>query len=260
MSLEKLYSYLRSYMDPESENARKRYKVLKDFFNWTVKKALLPDGKKLRILDLCAGTGIAGAALLEVLREWGVEASLTLVDKRKDDILKVEGWLNGEGEVYGAIMDCLDDLEKLGEFDVVLLWGSTMPHFDPYQAADLFTNVSRILSPLGAFMVEETDRFGAFFYKRAYREIVPEVRKGDCTVVSLDEGYDPLRGVVVRGYYKLPGWEKIGEVKTRYWDLAGLAGMGKLVFEEARIITRKEHGTAGVGDVIYFRNPKVQRA
>ncbi len=258
--MEKLYSYLRDYMDPESEKARKRYKALKDFFNWTVKKALLPAGKKLRILDLCAGTGIAGAALFEVLREWGVDASLTLVDKRKDDLLKVESWLSDDREVYGAVMDCLDDLERLGEFDVVLLWGSTMPHFDPYQAADLFTNVSRVLSPLGAFMVEETDRFGAFFYRKAYREIVPEVRREDYTVVSLDEGYNPLRGVIVRGYYRLPGWEKIGVIETRYWDLAGLAGMGKLVFEEARIITRGEHGTAGVGDVLYFRNPKVQRA
>ncbi len=113
MSLEELYSYLRDYMDPESEKARKRYKALKNFFNWTVKKALLPDGRRLSVLDLCAGTGIAGAALLKVLREWGVEASLTLVDKRKDDILKVEGWLNGDGEVYGAVMDCLDDLSKL---------------------------------------------------------------------------------------------------------------------------------------------------
>ncbi|ASJ00997.1 methyltransferase domain-containing protein [Thermococcus gorgonarius] len=260
MSLEELYSYLRSYMDPDSETARKRYMALKAFFNWTVKKTLLPDGRRLRILDLCAGTGIAGAALLEVLTEWGVEASLTLVDKRKEDILKVESWLNGEREVYGAVMDCLDDLSKLGEFDVVLLWGYTMPHFDPYQAADLFTNVSRILTPSGVFMIEEMDRFGTFFYRKAYREIVPEVKGENYTVVSLDEGYDPLRGVIIRGYYRLPGWEKIGEIETRYWDLAGLAGMGKLVFERVRIIPRKEHGNAGVGDILYFREPKTQRA
>jgi len=226
MSLEELYSYLRAYMDPESEAAKRRYLSLRAFFNWTIKEGLLPDGKNLRILDLCAGTGIAGAALLETLNEWNVNTSLTLVDRRKDDLLKVDAWLEGEREVYGAVMDCLDDLKKLGEFDVVLLWGGTMSHFDPYQAADLFMNVAGVLSPTGVFMIEETDRFGAFFYRRAYREIVPETREEDYTIVSIDEGYDSGRGTIRRGYYKLPGWERVGEIDTRYWDLAGLVGMG----------------------------------
>ena len=107
----------------------------------------------------------------------------------------------------------------------------------------------------GVFLLEETDRFGAFFYRRAYRDIVPEVRREDYTVISLDEGYDPLRGVIRRGYYRLPGWEKIGEMETRYWDLAGLAGLGKALFEEARIIRNGEHGIVNVGDIIYLRGP-----
>jgi SAM-dependent methyltransferase len=257
MSLEELYSYLwRKSMDPSSESAQRRYLSLRAFFNWAIKEALLPEGRKLRILDLCAGTGIAGAALLETLREWNVGGSLTLVDKRKDDLLKVDAWLNGESEVYGAVMDCLDDLQKLGEFDVVLLWGGTMPHFNPYQAADLFRNVAKVLTPTGVFMLEETDRFGAFFYGRGYREIVPEARGEDYTIISLDEGYNPINGTIRRAYYRLPGWERVGEVDVRYWDLAGLAGMGRIIFDEARIIRRKEHGVVGVKDVIYFRYPR----
>jgi SAM-dependent methyltransferase len=257
MSLDELYSHLwRKNMDPESEVAQRRYLSLRAFFNWAIKEALLPEGRKLRILDLCAGTGIAGAALLETLREWNVEGSLTIVDKRKDDLIKVDAWLEDEREVYGAVMDCLDDLKKLGEFDVVLLWGSTMPHFDPYQAADLFRNVAKILTPLGVLMLEETDRFGVFFYGRNYREIVPEAKGEDYTIVSLDEGYNSLRGTIRRGYYKLPGWEKVGELDIRYWDLAGLAGMGRILFEDGRIITRKEHGVVGVSDVLYFRHPR----
>ncbi|WP_457741483.1 class I SAM-dependent methyltransferase [Thermococcus sp.] len=249
--MEKLYRYLRAFMDPNSEVAQNRFIGLRSFFNWAVKEGILPERRKLRILDLCAGTGIAGSALLETLREWGYEVSLTVVDKRKDDLLLVDKWT--DGEVYGAVMDCLDDLRKLGRFDVALIFGYTMPHFDPFQTAELFKNVARVLEGDGVFLLEETDRFGAFFYRRAYREFVPEVRGKDYTIVSLDEGYNPLRGVIRRGYYKLPGWEKVGEIETRYWDLAGLAGIGKALFEEVRIIMKREHGVVNVGDIIYLR-------
>ena len=252
-----LYRYLRAYMDPKSEVAQRRFIALRSFFNWAVKEGLFPERRKLRILDLCAGTGIAGGALYKTLREWGYEPSLTVVDKRKEDLLLVEEWVSGE--VYGAVMDCLDDLSKLGKFDVALIFGHTMPHFDPFQAAELFRNVAGVLESDGVFLLEETDRFGAFFYRRAYRDIVPEVRREDYTVISLDEGYDPLRGVIKRGYYKLPGWEKIGEMETRYWDLAGLAGLGKALFEEARIIRKSEHGVVSAGDMIYLRGPLTPR-
>ncbi|AJC72062.1 SAM-dependent methyltransferase [Thermococcus guaymasensis DSM 11113] len=255
--MEELYRYLRAYMDPKSEVAQRRFIALRSFFNWAVKEGLLPDRRKLRILDLCAGTGIAGAALYETLREWGYEPSLTVVDKRKEDLLLVEEWVSGE--VYGAVMDCLDDLSKLGKFDVALIFGYTMPHFDPFQAAELFRNVAKVLESDGVFLIEETDRFGAFFYRRAYREVVPEVRGEDYTVISLDEGYNPVRGVIKRGYYRLPGWEKIGEMETRYWDLAGLAGIGKALFEEARIIRKSEHGVVSAGDLIYLRGPLTSR-
>jgi len=251
--MEELYRYLRAFMDPHSEVAQNRFLGLRSFFNWAIKGGLFPDRRKLRILDLCAGTGIAGGALYETLREWGYEASLTVLDKRKEDLLLVENWTSGE--VYGAVMDCLDDLRRLGKFDIALIFGYTMPHFDPFQTAELFRNVAKVLEDDGVLLLEETDRFGAFFYRKAYREIVPEVRGEDYTIVSLDEGYNPTRGVIKRGYYKLPGWEKVGEIETRYWDLAGLAGIGKALFGEARIIRKSEHGIVNVGDVIYLRGP-----
>ncbi|GAB6136263.1 class I SAM-dependent methyltransferase [Thermococcus prieurii] len=252
--MEELYRYLWASMNhPKSDIAQNRFIGLRSFFNWAVKEGLFPERRKLRILDLCAGTGIAGGALYETLHEWGYEASLTVVDKRKEDLLLVEDWVSGE--VYGAVMDCLDDLRRLGRFDIALIFGYTMPHFDPFQTAELFRNVARVLESDGVFLLEEMDRFGAFFYRRAYREIVPEVRGEDYTVISLDEGYNPMRGVIRRGYYKLPGWERIGEIETRYWDLAGLAGIGKALFNEARIIRKSEHGVVNVGDIIYLGKP-----
>ncbi|MDK2915286.1 MAG: hypothetical protein PWQ79_2201 [Thermococcaceae archaeon] len=255
MSLEELYSYLRSSIDPREEAAQRRFMGARAFFNWAIKRELIPYGREVKILDLCAGTGLAGAALVETLREWGYNAKLTILDRRKEDLMKVDEWLSGETDVYGAVMDCLDDLTKLGKFDVALLWGYTMPHFDPYQAAELFRNVAKVLESHGVFLLEEMDRFGAFFYRKGYREIVMEVRREDYSVISLDEGYDPIRGVIRRGYYRIPGFEKVGEIETRYWDLAGIAGIGKALFEDAEIITRRKHGVIHVGDVIRLAKP-----
>jgi len=253
--MEELYRYLRTFMDPNSERAQSRFIGLRSFFSWAVKEELVPYSRKLRILDLCAGTGIAGAALVEALREWGYESKLVLVDRRKEDLLRVEEWLSSETDVSAAVMDCLDDLTKLGKFDIALIFGYTMPHFDPLQAAELFRNIAGVLEPHGTLLLEELDRFGAFFYRRAYRDIVPEVRGEDYTVISLDEGYNSMRGIIRRGYYKLPGWERIGEIETRYWDLAGLAGIGKALFEEARIVRKNDHGVVNVGDIVHFRGP-----
>ena len=76
-----IYDYMRSYMDPASDEARRRYISIRSFFNWAVKEELIPRRRKLNVLDLCAGTGIAGAALLETLGVWGIEGSLTLIER-----------------------------------------------------------------------------------------------------------------------------------------------------------------------------------
>ncbi|ASJ02863.1 SAM-dependent methyltransferase [Thermococcus profundus] len=255
-SLEELYSWIKWPMDPGDERAQKRFLAAKAFFNWAVKENMLPDRRKIRILDLCAGTGLAGAALAEVLMEWGREVKLTLVDKRKEDLLKAEGWLDGlEVEVYGAVMDCMENLRKLGTFDVALLWGLTMPHFDPFQTADLFRNIAKTLEGDGVFMLEETDRIHRIFYRGAYQKMLMESRTEDSEIVSIDAGYNVKRGTIRRIYYRLPGFERLGEVEHRYWDLAGLAGIGKALFREARIITPGEHSIAHVSDVIYLREP-----
>lgn len=254
--LEELYSWIRWPMDPGDERAQRRFVGTKTFFNWAVKENLLPDRKKIRILDLCAGTGLAGAALAEVLTEWGREVELTLVEKRKEALVRVEGWLEGSNvEVYGAVMHCMDNLRKLGTFDIALIWGLTMPHFDPLQAAELFRNVAKALEGDGVFMIEETDRAYSLFYRKAYRELLVEGRDEAGEIVSIDAGYDRKRGTIRRVYYRLPGFERLGEAEYRYWDLAGLAGIGKALFNEARVITAGEHSVAHVSDVVYLREP-----
>ncbi len=250
-----LYDYMRLPMDPSSEIAQKRYVAIRSFFNWALKEKLVPRKRELRVLDLCAGTGIAGAALLETLTEWGIEASLTLIEKRKEDLLLVEEWLSGEREVIGIVGDCLTELPKLRDFDVALLWGHSMAHFNPFQAAELFRRVAKALGHDGVFLIEETDNFERLFYRERYRSPHVEARGDDWTLVSLDEGYSRKNGTMLVGFYKLPGWEPVERAEIRLWDLAGIAGMVSMAFERVGIVSKNEHGIVGVDDVVYGAFP-----
>ncbi len=261
MDMEEVYSLLKWPMNPDDERARRRFIGIKSFFNWAIKEGMLPEKREVRVLDMCAGTGIAGAALADVLREWGYKVTLTVLDKRKDDLELVEKWIEYEDggedvEVLGVVKDCREPLTFLRKQDIVLIWGLTMPHFDPFEAASIMRNVASILSPDGSFIVEEIDRVYGLFYQRRYKDIVVETKTDEYTLISIDEGYDLKRGVIRRSYYRLPGFERVFEMESRLWDLAGLAGMASLLFDDVRVIPRGEHEVNGVADIILMRTPR----
>lgn len=112
-----------------------------------------------------------------------------------------------------------------------------------------------VLGEDGVFLVEETDRIKRFLYGSAYRDFLVEQKARDYAVVSLHEGYDVKRGMEERGYYRVPGFERIAEMKLRPWDLASQLALGRIFFEETGLITPGEHGVAGVSEVLVFRRP-----
>ncbi len=75
-------------------------------------------------------------------------------------------------------------------------------------------------------------------------------------MVSLHEGYNIERGIEERGYYKVPGFEKIAEMKVRPWDLASQLALGRIFFKKAELITPGEHGVSGVSEVLVFKRPR----
>ncbi|AJC72332.1 SAM-dependent methyltransferase [Thermococcus guaymasensis DSM 11113] len=250
-----LYDYMRVPMDPSSEHAQRRYGAIKKFFDWALKEELVPRKRELRVLDLCAGTGIAGAALCETLHEWGIKGSLTLVDKRGEDLSLVKNWLSREEEVTGIVGDCLTELPKLRDFDVALLWGHSMAHFNPFQAAKLFRSVAEVLNPGGIFLIEETNNFERLFYRGRYRSPYVEVKSDEWALLSLDEGYSRKRDTITIGFYRIPNWELVERTELRFWDLAGIAGMLSMAFEKVGIVSKAEHGIVGVDDVVYALLP-----
>ena len=248
MSLEEFYRYFRWWMEPDDPKARDRFHSIVRFFEEQEVEAST-------ILDLCAGTGIAGVAAAKAL----APSMVTLVDKREDDMVKVGQWMELAGVNSSVMMvtgDVLNLPHLVGRHDVALLWGHSMPHFDPFQAVRLFSGVALVLNEGGVFFVEETDRIKRFLYGSSYRDFLVEGRGDDGRTVSLHEGYDVRRGVEKRGYYRLPGFEKIADMELRPWDLASQLALGGIFFEEVELVTPEEHGLSGVSSVMVFRGPK----
>jgi len=247
MSLEEFYRHLRWWMDPEDDRARGRFNAIVRFFEDQNVEAS-------DILDLCAGTGIAGVAAAKALSA----SRLTLVEARREDMEKAWKWLEIAGvspELQMIAGDVLNLPSLVGEHKVAVLWGHTMPHFDPFDAVKLFSGVAAVLSEDGFFFVEDTDRIKRFLYGSAYRDFLVEMRAPEYNVVSMHEGYDVRRGVEKRGYYVLPGFEKIADMELRAWDLASQLALGKIFFRKAELITPGEHGISGVSEVLVFSHP-----
>ncbi|CAD5243440.1 class I SAM-dependent methyltransferase [Thermococcus camini] len=251
MSLEELYRHINWRMNPKDERARERFGKIVEFFE-SIREEL-PHGE--RVLDLCAGTGIAGVALAKVTNA----RLLTLLDARKDDLELAGDWLDIGGlspELRTVQGDAREVASLVGEHDVAVLWGYTMPHFDPFDAVKLFANVALVLSDDGVFIIEDMDRVYGILYRAGYREFLIEGRREDHTIASMHEGYDFVRGTFRRGYYLLPGFKKIGTVDFHHWDLATQLAIGRIFFGEARLIRPGEHGFTRVGDVLYFKRPR----
>ncbi|ASI99242.1 class I SAM-dependent methyltransferase [Thermococcus celer] len=251
MSLEELYEHIDWRMNPEDERARERFERIAEFFGSI--SDVLPSGG--RVLDLCAGTGIAGAALAKVTEA----RSLTLLDARRIDRDSAEKWLELarlKPELRLVQGDAREVGELVDEHDVVVLWGLTMPHFDPFDAVRLFAGVARVLGENGVFLIEDMDRVYWVMYRAGYKRFLVEGRKGDRTIASMHEGYDFVGGTFRRGYYVLPGFRKVGTVDFHYWDISTQLALGRIFFGEYGLVKREDHGIAGVGDVLIFKKPK----
>ncbi|MBO8173952.1 MAG: class I SAM-dependent methyltransferase [Thermococcus sp.] len=262
MSLEKLYEFLHWSMHPDDENARRRFEKIVRVFSSLIEDGIIESKEKIAILDLAAGTGIAGVALSQAFSDEGVKVELTAVDLREKDLHFVNEWIRAYGVKNIRTNTVVADIRELhryfeeSRYDIAILWGLTMPHFDPFDTVKIFANVSYVLKEDGFFLVEESDRVFNILYRTGYKDFLVETKTEDYTLISVHEGYNLKRGMFKRTYYKLPGFEKIAEEEHRLWDIAGILGIGSIFFKEFKLITKGQHGVLGVSDVLVFKNPR----
>ncbi len=268
-SLEKLYALKLWPMDPENPVAVKRFEDIVSIFRYLYENHDFFEeiGKlnTLRIIDLMAGTGIAGAAIAKSLIDLGITPEFTLVDIRRSDLEKVYQWLRKariENKVKVELIE--SDIKELyptledrkDYYDIALIWGNSSPHLDAWDMVKAYSNISYLLKPNGLLLMEEGDRIYNTFYLMGYKDFFIEGETKEGKLANIHSGYDWRRGVFKRAFYLLPEFREVGEFDVRFWDLAGLSSLGWVFFRDVDIVPRKIHKQQNVSSVILFKDPR----
>ena len=208
--LKKGYEIAQWCDNPWSPEGKERYENALKKFGELLKHPWLAElaSGKISILDLGAGRGIGGVALAKTLIDKDVEVELTMVDLRESavkDSLKFAKEERIKAKAYR--MDAIEAY-KLGRFDLVLMYGAILAHFDSWALPRLFASAAEALRENGVVIVEEMDRIHAIFMSR-FKEFIVENPKPEALSISVHAGYDPVKGSYLRNYIRVKDWEVV---------------------------------------------------
>ena len=259
LSMDTLYQYIPWPTSPDDERARARFKLLVgEFARLTSLEQLKPrkEGGKLRVLDVMAASGIAGAALAAALAGRGYRVELLAVDVRAGEVGLARRWVelsgySGAVSVEGLAADATRLPEEVGEggWDYVVVWGSSLGHLDSLQLNQLLAGVRELQDPDGVLLLEQDDTGSRLLLTRSFEPVYVEG-----SLLLLYAGYDPITGSIRRHTYRLPEMRYLGDDYTRMWSVADIVGRLALLYEKVYV--------GGVSDIpkrmwlIAARNPR----
>ncbi|AEM38115.1 Methyltransferase type 12 [Pyrolobus fumarii 1A] len=207
--LEKAYRIVDWGDNPWSYKGKERYlRAIREFERLASHPWLaeLLNNDSLSILDVGAGRGIGGVALAKVLMRRSVKVKLVMVDLREDAIEDARRFAreeNVEAEAY--VMDALDAY-KLGRFDIVLMYGAILAHFNEWDMPRLFASAANALKDDGVIIIEEMDRVDMIF-RKGFKEIIVENTDLEQLSISFHVRYDLITGSYYRAFVRLKDFE-----------------------------------------------------
>ncbi len=247
--LSKLYNLLGWPGDPYTREGRARYEdTLKEaakILNHEWLSAIVGSRDSIKIIDVCGGSGIAGAAFAKVLKERGVKPEVTVIDLREEALSVARKFIEEE---TGAKPETLAlDVTRMHDTglnaDLAVLWGLTTPHFSPWDLMKVVSGIASNLVADGVLVVEETDRHAGIFLANRYQHVMPELVSEGKVTVSVHEGRDPITGYVSRVLVDLTSGETV-RLKVYFWDIASAATITWAFFKDVDFIPGKSgrHG------------------
>jgi len=238
--LTRFYSVFPWFDDPESERGKAYFEVTLGFMGRLLEHPWVQEAcarGRLKVLELCGGAGFGGIALAKRLQEKGVEAELALTDLREEALRRAAKWAKEElgREIETALLDARE-AHKLGEkFDLVLMYGLSTPHFDPWDLVEFLAAAGEALEDRGILVIEESDRRYRIYLTAGYKWALAEAADERFTV-SFHTGYDLYRGTVKRHYLDLRAPGAPVEMETFMWGLAEVAAFVWCFFGEVDLI------------------------
>ncbi|MGY4707607.1 class I SAM-dependent methyltransferase [Candidatus Bipolaricaulota sp. J31] len=240
----RFYSVFPWFEDPESARGKRYFEVTLGFMEKLLDHPWMKGAcarGRLKVLEVCGGAGFGGIALAKLLQEKGVEIDLTITDLREEALNKAAKWAERElGKGIETVLLDAREAHKLDEkFDIVLMYGLSTPHFDPWELVRLFSSVGDALCDGGIFVLDESDRRHRIFLTVGYKWALAEAADERFTV-SFHTGYDLYRGTVKRHYLDLHAPDEPVEMETFMWGLAEVAAFVWCFFEEVDLVQLRD--------------------
>jgi len=201
----------------------------------------------VKVLELGAGTGIAGAALSRALTDLGVEVEIDFTDVRSEDLGIVDRWVEESGlnglKYRKYVLDCryIPRHVDRGGYDLVVFLGSSLAHLDIFEYTLTVSGIHGIIDNQGFYIAEQYNLGWNLLRSRGFQEFILENRlENGEGIISIYAGYDEYRGVQHRRYYRIPGMEYLGVMKSRLWDIASIVGINWIFFRNVDILSFKD--------------------
>lgn len=259
--LSELYKVLAFPDDPSTEEGRRRYESAIEEFRALLKHdwfKSLKNKDTVNVLELCAGGGIGGVALVKVMEELGIKVNLLLTDLRKDILTKAEELAKEEvsASVETLVLDAREAHRLDKEFDIVLIYGLSMPHFDPWDVVRLLSSASFTTRDDGLLIIQEADRRYTIFYLVGYQRVLAERASEQEVTLSLHVGYEPKSGKFKRAYITLgvPSKPVIGDFY--FWGVAELGALVWTFYKSVDLVRGRPQGPYSGVFFILGREPR----
>lgn len=227
--------------DPRTKEGYARYQASLNYFRKLLEHDWLGEmvrKKEITVLEICAGAGIGGVALARSLMDKKCIVKLILTDVR-EDVLRIGKKWGAEELGIDIEISCTDarEIHRLGvKADIILMYGYSATHFDPWEMINLLASVSETLHDDGLFIINEIDRVYRIFYEVGFKRVLPEKITEDKLIISIHAGYDVLRGIFRRAYLDLKNPKNHVILHNYYWNIAELAALIWLFFNDVDFV------------------------
>jgi len=222
--------------DPNTEEGKKYFETTLEKMNKLIENEWIKElvkKKKIRILEICAGCGFGSLALVKLIKNCDYE--LVLTDLRKESLKKAERFavkVIGK-KIKTKVIDAREVHKLKEKFDLILLYGFSTPHFNPWDFVKLLSSVNETLKNDGIFVVEEMDRRSEIFLKNNYQYVFAQGKEGNFCI-SFHLEYDAFKGVCKRLFTNLSSKPVIMDIF--FWSLAEILALMWLFFKELDVL------------------------